>query len=83
MLAPPSKNRPVWMTLTIVEPNANESGSTCVLCWLEAFVYGSELIGIGSTLAAAAAGTISKPKAAAIASSRLPAPVPALSPKID
>jgi len=28
---PPSENLPVWNTPTIVEPQANESGSTCVL----------------------------------------------------
>ena len=31
--APPSKTRPVWKTETMVEPNANVSGSTCVACW--------------------------------------------------
>ena len=30
--APPSKTRPTWKTETIVEPNANVSGSTCVAC---------------------------------------------------
>ena len=35
---PPLKKRPVWIVATIVFPNANESGSTCALCWLDALV---------------------------------------------
>jgi hypothetical protein len=30
--APPSKNRPVCTTETMVDPNENESGSTWVRC---------------------------------------------------
>src|SRR5437899_12933011 len=41
--APPSKNRPTWNAETIVDPEANVSGSTSVLCWLDVFVYGSLL----------------------------------------
>src|SRR6266705_4237658 len=41
--APPSKNRPTWNAETIVDPEAKVSGSTSVLCWLVAFVYGSVL----------------------------------------
>ena len=29
---PPSLNRPVCAAVTIVDPNENESGSTCVRC---------------------------------------------------
>jgi hypothetical protein len=35
---PPLKKRPDCETATIVDPNANESGSTCVLCWEVGFV---------------------------------------------
>jgi len=62
LLAPPSKKRPVWKVPTIVLPNANESGSTCVLCWLDAFVYGSELIGVAITLAAETVETMVSPR---------------------
>src|SRR5215469_13080982 len=41
---PPSKKRPDWKTETMVEPKEKVSGSTCVLCWLEELVNGSELI---------------------------------------
>ncbi len=30
---PPLNHRPDCVSATIVCPNANESGSTCVLCW--------------------------------------------------
>ena len=53
--APPSKKRPDWKAETIVDPDANVSGSTCVLCWLEGFVYGSELIFVSGTAADAEA----------------------------
>jgi hypothetical protein len=51
LLAPPSKKRPVWNVATTVFPYPKESGSSCVLCWLDWFVYGSELIGVAITLA--------------------------------
>jgi hypothetical protein len=35
---PPSKNRPTWKALTIVEPKAKVSGSTSVRCWLVGLV---------------------------------------------
>src|SRR5438874_5994315 len=41
---PPSVKRPDWNAETIVFPDANVSGSTCVWCWLVVFVKGSELI---------------------------------------
>jgi hypothetical protein len=31
--APPSKKRPTWKTLTIVDPMPTACGSTCVACW--------------------------------------------------
>ena len=31
--APPPKTRPTWKAETMVEPNANTSGSTSVRCW--------------------------------------------------
>src|SRR5512140_392186 len=55
--APPSKKRPVCCAATIVEPNENVSGSTCVLCWLVEFVYGSELIWVRGTFASAERGS--------------------------
>src|SRR5947207_240218 len=42
--APPSVKRPDCAAATPVEPKKNESGSTTVLCWLEAFVNGSVAI---------------------------------------
>src|SRR4051794_1073491 len=39
----------------MVEPNENVSGSTIVLCWLEAFVKGSVAIVVSATLASAVA----------------------------
>ena len=36
--APPLLNRPVWNVETIVDPNENVSGSTCVRWKLEVFV---------------------------------------------
>src|SRR5262245_46692389 len=62
---PPLTKRPVWKAATTVSPNPNESGSTCVRCWLEGFVYGSELTGVAITLAAGATAAASR--AAAIA----------------
>jgi hypothetical protein len=52
LLEPPSKKRPVWNVVTTVFPQPNESGSSCVRCWLDWFVYGSELIGVATTLPA-------------------------------
>jgi hypothetical protein len=53
LAAPPSNIRPTWNAETMVEPNENVSGSTSVLCWLIALVYGSELICNRVVLAAA------------------------------
>src|SRR3954462_9309399 len=39
--APPSNTRPTWKTATTFLPNAAESGSTSVSCWLSPFRYGS------------------------------------------
>ena len=75
LLAPPLKNRPVWKVATIVLPKANESASTCVLCWLDVFVYGSLLIGVASTVPAELLAATSRPKAAATAATVLPAPL--------
>ena len=52
LLEPPSKKRPVWNVATTVLPQPKESGSSCVRCWLVGFVYGSELIGVATTLPA-------------------------------
>src|ERR1700694_59847 len=79
---PPPKYLPDCVTATIVEPKANESGSTCVLCCGPEFVYGSELIGCASTLAADIDATISSARPAATASSDLPTPLTWLSPKV-
>src|SRR5260221_588861 len=38
---PPSVNRPTCEEVTMVDPNANVSGSTSVACWLGVFVNGS------------------------------------------
>ena len=48
---PPSRKRPDWNAETIVEPNENVSGSTCVACWLVAFVNGSWLTLVSATFA--------------------------------
>src|ERR1700674_3545275 len=40
---PPLALRPTWNALTLVEPEANVSGSTSVGCWLVAFVKVSVL----------------------------------------
>ncbi len=37
LLEPPSKKRPVWNVATTVLPQPNESGSSCVRCWLSGF----------------------------------------------
>jgi hypothetical protein len=42
--APPSKKRPNWAAVTIVEPCDYVSGSTIVLCRLVEFVNGSVAI---------------------------------------
>src|SRR6185369_6500804 len=41
--APPPKTRPTWNAATIVEPDANVSGSTSLWCCACASVYGSML----------------------------------------
>src|SRR5437588_5708128 len=64
---PPLKNRPVWKVATIVDPKANVSGSTSVLCMLVMFVNGSELILKRVTLAAAPAVEAATARPAAIA----------------
>src|SRR5262245_36721192 len=71
---PPLKFRPDWDVVTIVWPNANESGSTCVLCAGPAFVYGSSLTGVGRTLPAESEDTKNNASAdaAAIVVKRLP-----------
>jgi len=48
---PPSVKRPDWNADTMVLPDENESGSTCVACWLVVLVKGSELILVSGTLA--------------------------------
>src|SRR6186997_3208943 len=65
LLEPPLSKRPVWKVATIVFPNANESASTCVLCWLDEFVYGSLLIGVASTVPAEPLATARRQTAAA------------------
>jgi hypothetical protein len=67
---PPSLNRPVCTAATMVLPNANESGSTWVACWLLAFVYWSELICV---VAAAAGMAVPMTRAVAAAAVRLAA----------
>ena len=62
-------------------PKANESASTCVLCWLVGFVYGSLLIGVASTVPAEPLATRSKPRAA-IPAAALHAPRSPRSPKV-
>src|SRR5438034_258715 len=52
LLEPPFVKRPLCATATIVSPKLNESGSSCVLCWLVLFVYGSELIACGACFGA-------------------------------
>ena len=44
LVPPPLKIRPTWNVLTMVEPQANVSGSTSVACAPGGTVYGSELI---------------------------------------
>lgn len=75
LLAPPSKTRPVWKVATIVFPKPNESGSTCVACWLSEFVYGSLLIGVARTLPAELAEAARSPAATAMAAAQVPAPL--------
>jgi hypothetical protein len=69
--------------VTIVWPNAKESGSTCVLCPGPEFVYGSSLTGKGRMLAAETADTRSSPRAAATAIVGRPLPLSPLSPKVS
>jgi hypothetical protein len=54
--APPSKKRPNCAAATIVEPNEYVSGSTIVLCWLVAFVNGSNAIRVSAAFALATSG---------------------------
>jgi len=61
---PPTLKRPVWNAATTLVPKLNESGSTCVRCWLDWFVYGSELIGVATTLPPAAAAATTSAAAA-------------------
>src|SRR3954471_14129831 len=49
---PPLGKRPVCVAATIVDPNENESGSTCVACCETDVVNGSALICIGASAAA-------------------------------
>src|SRR5438874_8951054 len=83
LLEPPFVKRPLCATATIVSPKLNESGSSCVLCWLVLFVYGSELIGCGRVLAAETLETISRPTPAATAASHAPTPLEPRSPTIS
>src|SRR5215216_705303 len=76
LLAPPPKTRPVWKAATTVLPWPNESGSTWVLCWLSVFVYGSWLIGVGSTLPASTAGPTTSARQAAATLMAKHAPLP-------
>ena len=71
--APPLKKRPNWAAATIVEPNEYVSGSTIVLCWLDAFVNGSTAIWLSGTFALAETGTVSAsaPASARTSESRL------------
>src|SRR5204862_1812863 len=66
--APPPKIRPLWNTARTDEPTANESGSTCVSCWLCGFRYGSREISrlttsqSRATRSDASAVTMSRPR---------------------
>ena len=51
----------------MVVPNANESGSTCVACWLVALVYGSAPIEVSVTALAVAASVVAVDAAMAVA----------------
>src|SRR5438105_5028668 len=66
---PPLKNRPVWKVATIVDPKANVSGSTSVLCMLVVLVNGSELIRrrVAPVATPAAEATTARPAAVASA----------------
>src|SRR5689334_13028121 len=46
---PPPDTRPTWNADTIVDPNANVSGSTSVWCCACASVYGSVLTCVNAT----------------------------------
>src|SRR4029453_10200759 len=72
---PPLTKRPCWNAATIVDPDANVSGSTSVACWLVGLVNGSELSWVRATLARAADAVIpiAKPKATATASATVSA----------
>src|SRR5919198_622127 len=66
--APPPKIRPLWNTARTDEPTANESGSTCVSCWLCGLRYGSREISrlttsqLRPTRSDASAVTMSRPR---------------------
>ena len=66
--APPPEIRPLWNTARTDEPTANESGSTCVSCWLCGFRYGSREISrlttsqSRATRSTASAVTMSRPR---------------------
>src|SRR2546421_49298 len=62
--APPSVKRPDCAAATPVEPKKYESGSTTVLCWLEALVKGSVAI-LRTGMVALAARLSTSPAAAA------------------
>jgi hypothetical protein len=65
LLEPPLlTKRPVWNVATTVVPYPNESGSTWVRCWLDEFMYGSELIGVAITLPPDAAAAVTSTAAA-------------------
>src|SRR5438132_1768948 len=68
---PPLKNSSVWTVATLVDPKANVSGSTSVLCMLVVLVNGSELIRkrVAPVATPAAEPTTARP--AAIASATL------------
>src|SRR5216684_3096428 len=55
---PPLKIRPTWKALTIVEPKANESGSTSVACWLLVLVNISVLNFVSGTCDGGGGGVV-------------------------
>src|SRR5262245_10900792 len=67
---PPVPKRPACVVTTIVEPNAKLSGSTSVACWLVKFLYGSVLIVVSATFAAAVRDATSATRPAAASASR-------------
>src|SRR3954467_6543634 len=84
---PPSKKRPDCVAVTIVDPKANVSGSTAVLCWLVVFVNGPVNTRVrGPPPSAPAAPTSRPPAAVAIAHALLSLPrirpLPGFSPTV-